>query len=129
MNIVAISTTAKSSVLLRSHRPMASHFVNVMESSLPLHSRRRISAIRNPVLTTIRQWQRAWNAGMYGAVGLQRVDTLECALRPLLAILVEILLLGVGSKRIHVGRIDLLALGLEEFDDILLLRVELDRVI
>ena len=52
---------------------------------------------------------------------------LERALRPFVAVLVEVLLLREGAEGVLVGRVDLLAFLLEELDRLLLLRVVLRR--
>ena len=60
---------------------------------------------------------------------LDRVDALERALRPVVAVLVDVRLLREGAEGVLVGRVDLLAFLLEELDRLLLLRVVLRGVV
>ena len=58
----------------------------------------------------------ATTAGFQAGPYLMRVDALERALRPIVAVFVDVALLREGAEGGEVGRVDLLAFFLEELE-------------
>src|SRR5690242_17381173 len=113
MNIVAIRATATYSAHLCSRVPVAAQLFDVMRSSLPFVDAvaEVVAVARHAGRCPCRRALRLLRVRA-DAPSSQSVDPLECALRPILTVLVDILLLRVCPECIDVGRVDLLAVGL-----------------
>src|SRR5205809_3831250 len=109
-NIVPSSGTATFSARRRSHRPM------VARLSSPICTPRYRAALNRRSHTLRRAL-------------IHRVDALERALGPVVAVFLDVFLLGEGAEGGQIGLVDLLALRLEEGDDFLFLRIEFRRAV
>src|SRR6266480_2804199 len=130
MNMIAISATITFSARFLSHEVAVGALLGFVGSIPAIDSADRHLCKRPVAGQPLRTM--AGDAGRYTgllASWLQRVDPLERALGPVLAVLVEVLLLGKCAERIEVRRVDLLALRLEEVQRLFFLRAELDHVV